>query len=298
MARGEFFFVAKSRTKGEEVTTPSSKPEVPYVLGTGIDELERLAFQHRLWSDTAHAAWRTARVCPGDRVLDVGCGPGYASFDLAQLVMRQGAVVGVDESPRFIGYLNHQAQVRELPQLTGRVGDVQNLTDVVTERQSFTVAYVRWVLCFVSEPLRVLQGIGELLQPGGRVVIHDYFHYQSIATAPRHPAHDEVVAATMASWRDRGGDTDIVGRLPRLLHDAGFELIHFQAHARAARSTDTMFSWPDTWWRTYTPKLVDMGYITAETAAALLEHFQKLKQDRTAFIQCPTVYELIAERRS
>ncbi|MEQ1634790.1 MAG: SAM-dependent methyltransferase, partial [Planctomycetota bacterium] len=63
-----------------------------YVLGTGSDELTRLSQQHRLWSNTAHEAWLAARIAPGHRVLDVGCGPGYAAFDLASLVTARGAV--------------------------------------------------------------------------------------------------------------------------------------------------------------------------------------------------------------
>ncbi|MFY9341712.1 MAG: methyltransferase domain-containing protein, partial [Planctomycetota bacterium] len=75
-----------------------SEREREYVLGTGADELSRLGLQHRLWSDAAHQAWQRACIRPGQRVLDVGCGPGYAAFDLAQIVTAVGAVVGVDES--------------------------------------------------------------------------------------------------------------------------------------------------------------------------------------------------------
>ena len=95
----------------------------PYVLGTGEDELARLGLQHRLWADAAHVAWKKAGIYGGQRVLDVGCGPGYAAFDLAQLVTPRGRVIGIDESPNFIEHLNAQAAARGLTQLRGVVGE-------------------------------------------------------------------------------------------------------------------------------------------------------------------------------
>ena len=55
-------------------TEPDPTPEKEYVLGTGQDELDRLALQHRLWSDAAHAAWRWAGLRLGARALDLGAG--------------------------------------------------------------------------------------------------------------------------------------------------------------------------------------------------------------------------------
>lgn len=264
-----------------------------YVLGTGIDELERLAFQHRLWSDAAHAAWRTARIRIGQRILDVGCGPGFASFDLAQLVTRQGQVVGVDESSHFVDYLNQQAQVRGLGHLSARTGDVQHLAEVLSPQESFDLAYARWVLCFVKDPRAVIAGICRAVRPGGRVVIHDYFHYESLTMAPKNTAHDRAVQATRLSWHYRGGNTDVAGHLIGWFAEHGAECTHFQTHARAARGADTMFHWPQIWWQTYAPKLVAMGYLTEQECADLLQAVADVEQDNTRFIQCPTVYEFV-----
>ncbi|MBL8854733.1 MAG: methyltransferase domain-containing protein [Planctomycetaceae bacterium] len=267
--------------------------ETEYVLGTGADELERLAFQHRLWCDAAHHAWRMAKIRMGHRVLDVGCGPGFASYDLAQLVTRRGCVVGVDESPRFIEYLNHQASGRHLPQLSGRVGDVHELPILLADQQPFDFAYVRWLLCFVRDPNTVVAGIAKSLKPGGAVVIHDYFAYESMTVAPKSPVHDRVVEATMQSWRDRGGNTDIAGELPRLFAENGFVCEHLTNHARIARGDDTMFHWPELWWQIYAPKLVTMGYITETECHELLALVGKIGNDPNRFIHCPTVYEFV-----
>lgn len=302
-------------TSAEGSANPGHEHE--YVLGTGRDELDRLALQHRLWSDAAHAAWRTAGLRLGHRVLDVGCGPGFASFDLAQGVGRTGLVVGVDESRKFIDHLNHQARARLLPQLHGQLGDVQNLSKALSTLPhellreealeprsdgfpsgspvaSFDLAYARWVLCFVPDPESVVRAVASFLAPGGRFVIHDYFNYRTMTMAPRRRSFDRVVEATMASWEAHGGDSDVCGRLPRMLESAGLRLDHLNVHQRVARGSDTMFAWPDTWWRNYAPKLVAMGLITQEDCDELLRDLDAVARSTSDFIVCPPVYELIA----
>jgi ubiquinone/menaquinone biosynthesis C-methylase UbiE len=267
-----------------------------YVLGTGADELERLALQNRLWSDASHALWKRAQIRIGHHVLDVGCGPGYASFELAQIVGHTGRVVGVDESPGFIEHLNRQAQVRGLPHLTGVRGDVQDLPGALATPGSFDLAYARWVLCFVADPEAVVRGVSRLLKPGGRFCVQDYFNYASMTTAPRLASHDKAVAATVESWKARGGDPDVVGRLPRLMEKHGLRIDHIGVNQRLARGGDTMFHWPDVWWRTFTPKLVQMGLLTQADQDELFADLERLAGSATDFILVPPVFDLVGTK--
>jgi ubiquinone/menaquinone biosynthesis C-methylase UbiE len=280
--------------------------EREYVLGTGEDELARLAFQHRLWSDAAHEAWRGARIGPGLRVLDVGCGPGFASFDLAELVGPRGVVVGVDESASFINYLNAQSAARHLPQLVGVSGDVHAMSDLAEVRagageSGFDIAYARWLLCFVKDPGRVLADVAKLLSPGGRFVVNDYFNYEAMAVAPRNTpisrAYERIVRATGDSWRKHGGDPDIVGRLPALAQGAGLHVVSIRPMQRIARPGETMFNWVGTWWKNYVPKLEAMGAISAAERAAFFEAWDELASGRThGFAVMPCVYEVLMEK--
>jgi SAM-dependent methyltransferase len=280
--------------RSRRIMDPMAERE--YVLGTGGDELARLAQQHRLWSDAAVQAWQRAGIRPGMRVLDVGCGPGYAAFDLAQLVTATGAVVGVDEAAGFVAHANEQARARALPQLRCVTGDVQRLGAVVRDEAPFDLAYARWVLCFVRDPAAVVRGVAAALARGGHFVIHDYFNYGAMTTAPRRRSHDLAVAATMRSWREQGGDPDVVGRVPAMLAEAGLELVHVHAHQRVARGTDAMFTWPETWWRTFAPKLVARGLLAAADCEQLLADLAAIRASATDFVVCPTVYELIARK--
>ena len=280
--------------------------EHEYVLGTGADELARLAFQNRLWSDAAHEAWRAARIAPGLRVLDVGCGPGFASFDLAEFVGPSGTVVGVDESASFIAHLNAQRTARNLPQLSGVAGDVHAMSELDEVRTGagdagFDIAYARWLLCFVKDPGRVVADVAKLLAPGGRFVVNDYFNYESMTIAPRSTpgsrAYERIVRATGESWRKPGGDPDIVGRLPGLAAAAGLRVISLRGHQRVARPGETMFNWVATWWKIYVPKLEAMGAISSAERVAFFEAWQELESGRTnGFALMPCVYEVVMEK--
>src|SRR3954468_20526447 len=79
----------------------TKKTEHDYVLGTNDEEIDRLGLQHRVWRPTTLECWRRAGITIGSRVIDIGCGPGYATFDLAELVGRGGEVLALERSERF-----------------------------------------------------------------------------------------------------------------------------------------------------------------------------------------------------
>lgn len=271
--------------------------ERAYVLGTDQEELLRLGTQHRLWAESALRLWERAAIRPGERVLDVGCGPGFASRDLAALVGPAGAVVGVDESARFVAHFTREAASQHLDHVRALEGDVHHLPDLLRGHAPFDAAYIRWVLCFTRDTERVIRGIASALRPGGRIIIQDYFNYQgSTCLAPRAPVFDRTIEAVSRSWRDSGGDTDVMGRVPGWLLGAGFRIDHWGALQRCARPTDTMWTWPTIFWKSFLPRLVESGHLSAADKAEFDSHWATASADPAAFIALPTVFEVIATK--
>lgn len=264
-----------------------------YILGTHDAEAARLGLQHRLWSDAAHTLWKRAGILPGHRVLDVGCGPGFASFDLAQIA---GSVVGVDESERYVEQAAAGAKARGLD-VTVLQGDVQKLGAVLKGQAPFDLAWARWVLCFVPDPDAVVAGVAAALKPGGRFVVSDYFAYESMSFAPRAPHFDRVVRAVGASWRSRGGDPDVAGRLPAIFRRHGLELTHLAVDHRIARPGDSMWSWPDVFFRGYVPMLVSGGFMTKAEGDAWLAEWEARAKDPDTFMFLPPVFDIIGMKR-
>lgn len=277
-----------------------SKPINPareYVLGTDQAELERLGFQHRIWSSFAHDLWARAGIGPGLRVLDVGCGPGYAAQDLARLVTPTGGVLGVDESESYVEHLNAQARALHMSQLSAVVGDVQRLEAAGVEAGAFDLAWSRWVLCFVADPEAVVAGIARSLRPGGRFMIQDYFRYCTMAIAPRSTVFENVIRAVDRSWRDRGGNPDVMELMPALCRRHGMDVTYIGGGPRVARPGSTLWHWPDVFWRIFLPRLEEMGYITSGERTAFLEVWKRASESPDSFMLLPPVVELIAVKR-
>ncbi len=98
--------------------------EREYALGTNAAEIVRLGVQHRLQAASAIALWERANIRAGQTVLDLGCGPGYTSADLAGIVTSSGKVVAIDQSALFIEHLKRRQELLGDTTIDARVGDV------------------------------------------------------------------------------------------------------------------------------------------------------------------------------
>ncbi len=272
---------------------PRAHPE--YVLGTDATESIRLGLQHRLWSSAAHLLWEHAGVQPGKVVLDLGCGPGHAALDLAQIVGPKGRIIGVDESPGFLKQLHELTKARQISNVDRVLGDVQQIDSVLQhERGSVDFAYARWVFCFLKDPEAVVSGLAKIIKPGGKVMVQDYFNYvRAMTLAPRNPAFEVVIQAVGESWKDRGGDSDIMGRLPTLFLSHGFTIEHLAVHQRIARPGTTLWHWPQSFWDSFVPRLCDMGFISLEQRKAFEAAWSQASNDPGAYIVLPPVFDLV-----
>jgi SAM-dependent methyltransferase len=267
--------------------------EQEYVLGTQAAELQRLGYQHQVWSAPTAAAWEHARFAPGARLLDVGCGPGYATFDLAALVGPAGHVLGVDVSQRFVSHLNAETRRRGLAHVEARVQDLEQLA---LPEASIDGAFARWVLCFVRDPAEVVARVARALRPGGAFVVMDYCHYEGFALAPHAPASERVIAAVAESFRRAGGNPEVGRDVPGLMRRAGREVETLRPLVRLARPGTALWSWPWTFFENYLPGLVASGGLSAEDHAEFAREWAARSRDPDAFLLTPPMVEVIGRR--
>src|ERR1700720_2674278 len=137
----------------------SQSKERDYVLGTHEEELERLGVQHRAWRPVVLDCWKKAGITLGNRVLDVGAGPGYATVDLAEMVGPTGRVVAVERSSNFVNAIKSAARTHSFSNVHVHEFDLMN-EDLPPGPFDFT--WCRWVLCFVSDPELLVKKIGHV----------------------------------------------------------------------------------------------------------------------------------------
>lgn len=265
-----------------------------YVLGTHDDEIERLGLQHRVWRERALEAWRSAGIGPGQTVLDVGCGPGYASLDLADLVGPSGHVVAIDKSERFLRALETTCRERRIDNITAHPADLDagEFPEVIADR-----AWCRWVFAFVKNPRAVLARMAAALRPEGVIVLHEYFDYATWRAAPQCSELEEFVSAVMASWRDNGGEPDIALSLPRWLEELGFKVRGARPIVDIVQHDHPKWTWLATFVEVGRGRLVDLGYLSPSRAESIWRAFTALQATPGARMITPAVLEIVAARR-
>lgn len=269
-------------------------PGEPYLLGTDPEEGRRLATQHRLWASAARDLWDRAGFGSGARLLDLGCGPGFAALELADRVGPGGRVLALDESARFIAELVREAEGRGLDQLAARVERVEELR---LDPASLDGAFVRWLFCFLPDPAPVIARVVQGLRPGGRLVVWDYLNYRATTLQPRSPAFDRVLAAVDESWRRTGADLNVGGRLPGLIAESGCRLLELVPLVRYVRPGTPLWDWPTGFFFGYVPRLVEAGFLTEAERGAFEADWRDREKQPGTFLSSPPMIGIIAEKR-
>ncbi|MFN8538681.1 MAG: methyltransferase domain-containing protein [Thermomicrobiales bacterium] len=161
---------------------------------------------------------------PGQRVLDVGCGPGAHLGLLAGAVSPGGSVVGIDLDAGRVAFATERWA--DSSTIAVREGDHGALPFA---DGSFDVAWASLVLHHAERPLAMLGELRRVVRPGGLVAIVEGDTGGSFPTLPWPP--DLEIALRRAAWEGARANHDgtleyhyagYIGReLPRLLREAG-----------------------------------------------------------------------------
>jgi ubiquinone/menaquinone biosynthesis C-methylase UbiE len=103
----------------------------------------------------------------GDRVLDIGCGFGDTTQQLAALAGADGSVLGVDASPRFIEAARQESLESSTPNVRFEAADVE----AIAFSERFDLAFSRFGTMFFANPVAALRNVRRSLVPGGRLVM-------------------------------------------------------------------------------------------------------------------------------
>lgn len=264
--------------------------EQEYVIGTGDAEIERLRLQHTVWRADAAAAWQRAGFTGGHTLLDVGCGPGWASLDLADVVGPEGRVVAADQSRRFLDHLRRESHRRGYRNVETVETDLGRLA---LPAGSCDGAWIRWVLAFVPDPRDVLGRVAAALRPGASLAVHEYFDYRTWRVHPREPAFEDFVAAVMASWRSRGGEPDVALAVPGWLEELGFQVRSIRTITHLVDPRDDRWRWPMAFAASAVERLRELGDVGDAEADRLREAVERVRREGRRMVT-PGVAEIIA----
>ncbi|MEU0373948.1 class I SAM-dependent methyltransferase [Streptomyces sp. NPDC006283] len=171
-----------------------------------------------IWRTAANsAAYLVGELTSGLDVLDVGCGPGTITADLAELVA-PGRVTAVDAAEDVLRQARAYADRRGLDNVRFAVADVHALD---FPDDSFDVVHAHQVLQHVGDPVQALREMRRVCRPGGVVAARDS-DYGSFAWYPQPPALDTWLDLYRRVARANGGEPDAGRRLLSWARAAGF----------------------------------------------------------------------------
>ncbi|MBL8857773.1 MAG: methyltransferase domain-containing protein [Planctomycetes bacterium] len=265
----------------------------PYPLGTTDLELERLDFQHAVWGGHTRAFFDRLRIGTGARVLDLGCGTGAVTYELAERVGTSGSVTAIDESPRWIEHVEREIERRGLRNVSVQRSRIEDLNLPV---ETFDVVFARWVFSFLSEPDAVARTLARALVPGGVLMIQDYNH-EGISVFPESDAFRAVVRATRATYAQAGGDAWVAGRVARIFVNADLDLVDLQANALCGGPSSPVFRWADAFFPHFSGVMEANGTLSATDRAQFLSDWQTRKRDPDALFFSPLVVDAAGRKR-
>ncbi|CAK0739169.1 hypothetical protein WCLP8_1000003 [uncultured Gammaproteobacteria bacterium] len=165
-------------------------------------ELRRLEAQADLgWREIDCRILARTSPKPGQRVLDLGCGPGFIARRLSDMVGKNGEVVGVDlnESLLTIAHnRNASSQVRFAN---------ASVYDLTSYRGEFDFVYARLLFQHLEDPEKALNQIWQTLAPGGVLIVVD-IDDGVFTVLPEPPGFVEFTQEAAAHQQRQGGDVN------------------------------------------------------------------------------------------
>ncbi|TCO62358.1 methyltransferase domain-containing protein [Actinocrispum wychmicini] len=176
---------------------------------------EAVLRSHRSRTVANSAAYLVPHLRPGLSVLDVGCGPGTITADLAELVA-PGVVTAVEPVPDAFGAAKEFAAGRNVTNIRFEIADVHSLP---YPDNSFDVVHAHQVLQHLHDPVAALR---EMRRVSRGVVAARDSDYAAMAWFPESPVLDEWMALYRKVARHNGGEPDAARRLLSWARAAGF----------------------------------------------------------------------------
>ena len=177
---------------------------------------------HRWRTAANSAAYLLPRLRAGLTLLDVGCGPGTLTADLAATV-EPGDVLGIDLAAEVIEEATRLAGGPGPTNLRFAAGDLHT---VGRPARGFDVVHAHQVLQHLADPVRALQAMGALLSPDGIVACRDA-DYSAFTWWPHEPLLDRWLQIYRDVTQHNGAECDAGRRLLHWARRAGFDDVSY-----------------------------------------------------------------------
>ncbi len=197
---------------------------------------------HRWRTAENSAGYLLAHLRPGQRLVDLGCGPGTITIDLARRVA-PGEVVGVDREEQPLHPARRAASDQGVDNVRFVTGDAYRLE---YPDASFDVVHAHQLLQHLSDPVAALIEMRRVCKPGGYLAVRDG-DYQSMTWYPPDPRLDRWLELYRQVARSNGGEPDAGRMLVSWARAAGCRHVTTSASAWCYATVEDRAWWGGLW---------------------------------------------------
>jgi ubiquinone/menaquinone biosynthesis C-methylase UbiE len=229
------------------------------------------------------AGYLLASLEPGQRLLDVGCGPGTITLDLARRVA-PGEVLGIDQSADVIATASAAASEQGAANVTFAVDDVYAL-DLPDE--SFDVVHAHQVLQHLTDPVAALREIRRVLRPEGIVAVRDS-DYAAFTWAPANPLLDRWLELYHQVTVRNRAEADAGRHLPAWVRRAGFRDLVVSSSTWTFADPERRTWWGELWadrslMSSFAEQAVEYGFADRSELESIASAWREWAADPDAF---------------
>jgi ubiquinone/menaquinone biosynthesis C-methylase UbiE len=260
-------------------------PKQPYVLATGDAGADRLRLLQRVMEPGTSRALHAAGLGPGMKAVDIGCGIGMVTRQIANIVGPKGRVTGIDASAEQIDVARRECRDFD------RVGFmVASAYETTLPRETYDLAYCRFVLCHLERPLDALKEMLSLLRPGGVLLCEDQ-EASTLASVPPTLAYANAARKTVELALKRGVDMDLGVRLPGLLRALPLADVQVSIWQAAYFRGEEKRFYEHTLAEA-APLIVASGVTTQEEVEERIEGMRRVNDDEAVLVTMPRVWQV------
>jgi SAM-dependent methyltransferase len=197
---------------------------------------------HRWRTAENSAAYLLTHLRPTDSLLDVGCGPGTITVDLAG---RVGETIGVDSSAEVVEAAAASLESPDAASGSRPRYEVADVYQLPFDDDRFDVVHAHQVLQHLTDPVAALREMARVARPGGLVAVRDS-DYGAFTWWPASPGVADWLDRYRAVARSLGAEPDAGRRLLQWCHDAGLADLRPSASVWCFAQGDRQW-WADVW---------------------------------------------------
>ena len=253
----------------------------------GYDRLLVLARQR--WPDTA-SLFAEIGVTRGMRCLDLGCGGGAVTFELAGLVAPGGHVTGIDMDGEKLALARDEAHTRGLENVEFRHANVNEWDEPGT----YDLVYSRLLLQHLSDPLDLLARMWQAVRAGGTLAVEDA-DFDGLFCDPPDGGYAFWAQMYPAVLSRNGGDPQLGRKLYRMFLEVGATRPELRVTQEVDVEGDTK-ALPLMTVEATADAIREAGLASEDEIRAAVESLTRFTDDPTTLVGGPRIFQVWARR--